>query len=111
MSLKHAIIAAFFATFACNARAQEGGLIASMDEVRFQAPKEKGRAELVAGEVGKALRVQVDQNSISTFFTSNIHGTPEWDRAQGFSFWVKGEGTDGFGGIEFIYDEDYSVRY
>ncbi len=45
------------------------------------------------------------------FFTSNIHGKPEWDRAQGFSFWVKGNGSDGFGGLEFIYDDDYSVRY
>ncbi len=47
----------------------------------------------------------------STFFPSNLRGTPEWDAAAGFSFWVKGDGTDGFGGIQFIYDEDYAVRY
>ena len=45
------------------------------------------------------------------FFASNIHGSPGWDRAQGFSFWVQGDGVDGFGGIEFIYDDDYAVRY
>jgi len=112
MFLKHAIAAVLFVTFAsCNAQAQEGGLIASMDEVRFQPPKEKGRAEIVEGKIGKALRVQFDKDATSTFFTSNIHGSPDWDRARGFSFWVKGDGIDGFGGIECIYDEDYSVRY
>ena len=32
-------------------------------------------------------------------------------KADGLSFWVKGDGTDGFGGLEFIWDDDYSVRY
>jgi len=112
MFFRLTIAVVLLASFArCTARAQEGGLIASMDEARFQPPKEKGRAELVEGKVGKALRAQFEQDATSIFFTSNIHGTPDWDRAQGFSFWVKGDGTDGFGGIEFIYDEDYSVRY
>jgi lysophospholipase L1-like esterase len=112
MKLKRAFAAVLFSAFASSAAlAQDGALIASMDEMRFQPPKQKGRAELVEGKVGKALRLQFDQDSSSTFFTSNIHGTPEWDRAQGLSFWVKGEGVDGFGGIELIYDEDYSVRY
>lgn len=93
------------------ARAEEGAVVASMDQMRFQAPKEKGRAEPVAGKVGGAIRFHFDKDARGVFFTSNIHGSPEWDRAQGFSFWIKGEGTDGFGGLEFIYDDDYSVRY
>jgi lysophospholipase L1-like esterase len=93
------------------ARGEDGTVIASMDPMRFQAPKEKGRAEPVAGKVGGAIRFQFDNDARGVFFTSNIHGAPEWDRAQGFSFWVKGEGHDGFGGLEFIYDEDYAVRY
>ena len=110
--LRRAFVAVFFSAFATfGALAHDGALIASMDEMRFQAPKAKGRSDLVEGKVGKALRVQFDQDASSTFFTSNIHGTPEWDRTEGFSFWVKGEGTDGFGGIELIYDEDYSLRY
>jgi hypothetical protein len=71
----------------------------------------RARAELVEGRVGRAVRFRFEEGSRSTFFTSNIRGTPEWDRAAGFSFWVKGEGGDGFGGLEFIYDEDYAVRY
>ena len=89
--------------------AQEAGVIASMDEMRFAPPKEKGSASLVDGRVGKAVRFEAD--APSTFFTSDIHGKPEWDRAQGFSFWVRGNGSDGFGGLEFIYDDDYAVRY
>lgn len=91
--------------------ADEGGVIASMDELRFRPPQEKGTAGLVEGKLGKAIRFRFEEDARSTFFTSNIHGTPEWDRAAGFSFWVKGVGTDGFGGLQFIYDDDYATRY
>jgi lysophospholipase L1-like esterase len=93
------------------AASQDSGAIATLDDARFQAPKEKGRMEPVAGKVGEAVRFHFDKDSPGVFFTSNIRGTDAWDRAEGFSFWVKGEGVPGFGGIEFIYDEDYSVRY
>ena len=63
------------------------------------------------GRVGRAVRFRFEADAASTFFTSNIHGQPEWDRAQGFSFWVRGNGSDGFEGLEFIYDDDYAVRY
>lgn len=86
-------------------------LIDSLDEPRFREPKEKGRAELVEGKSGKAVRFSFDADSRSVFFTSGIRGRPEWDTAEGFSFWVKGDGSQNFGGLEFIYDEDYSVRY
>ena len=82
-----------------------------MDEIRFRPPKEKGSAGLVEGKVGKAVRFRFEQDARSVFFTSDIHGTPEWDRAAGFSFWVKGDGADGFGGLQFIHDDDYAVRY
>jgi|GEM_PF-3813962 len=65
--------------------AQEAGVIASMDEMRFAPPKEKGLASLVDGRVGKAVRFRFGADAPSTFFTSNIHGKPEWDRAQGFA--------------------------
>jgi lysophospholipase L1-like esterase len=92
-------------------QAAEGELINAMDDLRFGQPKEKASADLVEGKVGKAVRFRFEKEARSTFFTSNIHGTPDWDRAAGFSFWIKGEGIDGFGGLEFIYDEDYAVRY
>jgi lysophospholipase L1-like esterase len=89
----------------------DGPLIASMDDLRFNVPKEKAKAELVDGKVGKAVKFRFEKDARGTFFTSNIRGTPEWDKAAGFSFWVKGDGSDALGGLEFIYDNDYSVRY
>ncbi len=95
-----------------SACADDSLVIATMDDPpRFHPPKEKGRMEIVEGKVGKATRFQFDKDSSGTFFTSNIHGKAEWDRAAGFSFWVKGGRSDGLGGLEFIYDEDYAVRY
>ena len=91
--------------------ADDPAIIASMDANRFAAPPAKGRAEVVEGKVGKAVLFRFDDKAQSTFFTSNIHGTPDWDKAAGFSFWVKGDGVDGFGGLQFIYDDDYAVRY
>ncbi len=96
---------------AAAAAAQETGVIASLDDGRFQAPKDKGRMEQVAGKFGKAVRFHFDKDSPGVFFTSNIRGTDAWDRAGGFTFWVKNEGDPGFCGIEFIFDEDYAVRY
>ena len=74
---------------AATALAEEPGVIASMDAPRFQSPKEKGRSEIVEGKVGKATRFQLDNASSTTFFTSNIHGTADWDRAR---FFVLGQG-------------------
>ena len=63
--------------------AQEGELIASMDEMRFSGPKEKGSASLVDGKVGKAVRYRFEADAPGMFFTSKIHGRPEWDKADG----------------------------
>ena len=54
----------------------EKGVIASMDEMKFQSPKEKGSAALVDGKVGKAIRFRFEKDARSTFFTSNIHARP-----------------------------------
>lgn len=88
-----------------------GPLLDSMDEMRFRAPAGKGKADLVEGKVGKAVRFSFEKDARSAFFTSNHRGKPEWDRAAGLSFWVKGDGTEQFGGIQLIFDDDYAVRY
>jgi lysophospholipase L1-like esterase len=91
--------------------ASGGPVLDSMDEIRFRSPKDKGKAELVEGKVGKAVRFSFDKDARGTFFTSNLRGKPEWDEAAGLSFWIKGDGSDSFGGLELIYDDDYAVRY
>lgn len=103
------LVGALLATL--PAPADEAAVIASMDELRFQPPKEKGTLQSVPGKSGQAIQFHLDKDSASTFFTSNIHGTPAWDQADGFSFWVKGGGEDGFAGLEFIYEDDFAVRY
>jgi lysophospholipase L1-like esterase len=82
-----------------------------MDQLRFQPPPGKGWAELVEGKVGKAVRFTFDKGAGSAFFTSTTRGSPDWDRAAGFSFWVKGDGGEHFAGLQLIYDNDYAVRY
>ena len=99
------------AAFAALLAGSDADVLDTMDALRFNAPKEKGRAELVAGKLGKAIRFQLDKDSRSTFFTSNLRGTPAWDRAAGLSFWVKGDGTEQFAGVQLIHDNDYAVRY
>jgi lysophospholipase L1-like esterase len=89
----------------------DDAVIDSMDELHFHAPASKATTELVSGKFGKAVRFSFADGCSGVFCVGNIHGRPEWDRADGFSFWVKGDGSHHFGGLEFIYDDDYSVRY
>jgi lysophospholipase L1-like esterase len=90
--------------------ADDSTLIDSMDEIRFRSG-DKGKVELVEGKVGKAVKFSYPDKCQNIFFMSRVRGQKEWDDAAGFSFWVKGDGSDRFGGIQFIYDEDYAVRY
>lgn len=76
----------------------ENMLLDSMDAVNFQAPKEKGRVEQVDGKDGKALKFTFDDNCRNVYFYGRVRGTAEWDKAAGFSFWVKGDGSDKLGG-------------
>jgi lysophospholipase L1-like esterase len=98
--------------FSCVAATpDEGALVNSMDDVRVQAPKEKGHFESVEGKVGKAVKFSFDNGCKSQFCMTNIRATPEWDKAEGFSFWLKGDGSKHFGCIQLIWNEDYGARY
>jgi lysophospholipase L1-like esterase len=92
-------------------QAPEGTLIHSMDDLAVTPPKEKGRAEIVDGKAGKAARFSFDDGCSGAFCMTRLRGAPEWDRAAGFSFWVKGDGSRHFGGLEFIWNDDFAVRY
>ncbi|HEX3313344.1 MAG TPA: hypothetical protein VHR72_00580, partial [Gemmataceae bacterium] len=86
-------------------------LIASLDTLVFHAPQEKATVSLVEGKIGKVNHFTFAKDAPGAFCTSNLHGRPAWDKAAGFSFWMQGDGSDSFGGLEFIYDDDYAVRY
>lgn len=93
--------------FTCAA---QEGVIDAMEARSFKLPGEKGRVEVVEGHSGKALRFVFPEGK-SVFAMRPARATPEWDDAAGFSFWVKGDGANGFGGLQLIWGEDYSLRY
>jgi lysophospholipase L1-like esterase len=89
----------------------DGPLIHSMDDLRVRLPKEKGRAEAIEGHSGKAVKFAFDDGASGMFCITSIRGTPDWDKAAGFSFWVKGDGSRRLGGLQFIWNDDYAARY
>jgi lysophospholipase L1-like esterase len=74
-------------------------------------PAGKGSIEPIEGKVGKALRFSFGDNCQGVFATGPRTDHSGWDQAAGFSFWVKGDGSSHLGGIEFIWNEDYAMRY
>ncbi|MGA2497433.1 MAG: GDSL-type esterase/lipase family protein [Tepidisphaeraceae bacterium] len=70
-----------------------------------------GTAELVDGKFGKAVRFTFVDGSQSGFMTAPVRATPDWVAADGFSFWVKGDGSNSWGGIEIIDKSDFALRY
>lgn len=86
-------------------------VIHSLDESPFRPTNVKGTATSVKGHDGLAVELKFDKDCQNVFFTSTIRGKPQWDKAVGFSFWVKGNGQRDVGVLQFIYDDDYAVRY
>jgi lysophospholipase L1-like esterase len=70
-----------------------------------------GEVIAAPGKFGNALKFSFVENSSGGFHAARLHPTPQWDSADGFSFWVKGDGSKSFGGIEMIDRDDYSLRY
>lgn len=107
-----AVTACFIAAFATRAAlAAESVIIDSMDAASFVAPAEKARVELVEGHDGKAQNFSFDADAKGAFIRGRVRGNADWDKAAGFSFWVKGDGSNHLGGIEVIWNEDYAARY
>lgn len=97
--------------------APDSSVIFDMDTIRHQpgvvGPQKIpiGTVELVEGKVGRACRFGFGTNDQSGFFTASVRPTPAWDQAAGFSFWVKGDGSTNWGGLEMIDGSDYGLRY
>jgi lysophospholipase L1-like esterase len=104
------------ATLAClvvigSLTCADEAVIDPLDELHFRPPAAKGTATLVAGHDGQAIAFKFDKDSQNVFFASNIRGKANWDESAGFSFWLKGDGSQEVGVLQFIYDDDYAVRY
>ncbi len=89
----------------------EGETVDAMESPDFSPTNGKVHVEPVAGHDGNAVRFSFDENASGAFAVGKKRATAAWDRAAGFSFWVKGDGSAHLGGLQFIWDEDYAVRY
>jgi lysophospholipase L1-like esterase len=101
----------FLLALASIAHAESGVVIDSMDALNFRQPPSKGRVELTDGHDGKALRFSFDAEARSIFAIGKKGADASWDQAAGISFWVKGDGSQSLGGLQLIWNEDYSLRY
>lgn len=117
--MKRTLLAAIVAFAAAAASAQT---ILDMDTVRHKPqpvvinPKTKEKApcatvELAEGKFGKAVKFSFIEGARGGFCTAWKRAGAEWDEADGISFWVKGDGSDSWGGIELIDHQDYALRY
>lgn len=69
-----------------------------------------GTVESVEGKFGKAVKFSFTETQAG-FMTASPRGNAEWDKAKGFSFYVKGDGSTNFGGIEMIDANNFGLRY
>lgn len=97
-----------------------GQVIFDMDTVRHHpgeiTTKDKqkvpcGTAEAVDGKFGKAVRFTFVEGASGGLMTAGVRATADWDKADGFSFWVKGDGSDSWGGIEVVDRDNFALRY
>ncbi len=70
-----------------------------------------GTVELVDGKFGKACKFSCVESTGPQFFTAWVNPQENWDEYEGFSFWVKGDGSKSCGGLEFVDGDNYSLRY
>ena len=61
-----------------------------------------GTVELVDGKFGKACKFNFVESAGPQFFTAWVNPKDDWDQFDGFSFWVKGDGSKSCGGLELI---------
>jgi lysophospholipase L1-like esterase len=70
-----------------------------------------GTAEPVEGKFGKAVKFTFAEGSQGGYMTARVRPDAQWDRVGGFSFWVKGDGSQSWGGIELVDKDDFGLRY
>lgn len=103
------------------AAADSPAAIFDMKSIRFHPGEftDKHKKKVAAGTVepvddakfGKAMKLSFVEGSSGGFMMATIPSTAGWDRADGFSFWVKGDGSSHWGGIELIDKKDFALRY
>jgi lysophospholipase L1-like esterase len=91
--------------------AGESLVLETFDEATLRAGNEHLQITSVAGKHGNAQLLTFAKNAKSTFAMGRVRGQPQWDQAAGLSLWVKGDGSQQCGGLQFVWNDDYSIRY
>ncbi len=95
-------------------------VILDMDTVRHKPGEVTGKdqqkvpigtVELVEGKFNKAVRFSFADGLGPGFMTASVPANKDWDRAVGISFYVRGDGSTNWAGLELIDRNDYSLRY
>lgn len=111
MPMNKFLVALFILLAACHIVRGDDSIIDSMDRLPVRLAAEKTTAQIVEGKFDRAVKIGFPENCRGAFVQTLAGGKPEWDKAAGFSFWVKGDGSQHLGGIEIIWDGNYSLRY
>jgi lysophospholipase L1-like esterase len=115
------LVGAMLVAMALSGAALAAGptVLKDMDTVQFavgtfdteaQKGQPVGTVQLTPGHEGQANQFSFVEGASGGFFTSRLDPTPAWDATAGLSFWVKGDGSASWGGIELIND-DFKGRY
>jgi lysophospholipase L1-like esterase len=99
------------ASVASSVPAQESRSTKAFDLTGYRSTGAKAQFKLGDSEHGKALELKFADDCKSNMIVGRTGGTPEWNKAAGFSFWLKGDGSDHLGALEFIWNDDYGLRY
>lgn len=91
--------------------AGDDGQVLNTMEALPQCTGAKISAQFVDGKMGRAVKLNFENGCQSVYAQTPTRGATEWDKADGFSFWVKGDGSDHLGGIELVWNDDYALRY
>ena len=70
-----------------------------------------GTVKLIKGKVGPAARMHFVAESRGGYFRLPLRADSSWNKAAGFSFWVKGDGSDGPGGLALVDRKQIHARY
>jgi lysophospholipase L1-like esterase len=101
----------FLCLCASVAAVAEGPLLDNMDAATFSCRDPKLAIRSVDGKLGKALQFDFAEKAQNVFAIGKLRGTPEWDKAAGFSFWARGDGSANVGALQFVWGDDYKQRY
>ncbi len=83
----------------------------SFDLTAFRSTAPKAQLKLGDSEHGRMIQLSFADDCKGAMIAGRFGGTPDWNKAAGISFWLKADGSDHLGALEFIWNDDYGLRY